>query len=349
MKKIVFSGLVYGQKPTGIHRYANEILLEIDKKIESGEYELIVPEYAKNIPDFKNIKVVRYGKVKGLLWEQTSLLMYLYKNHAISINFTNSVPLLKPGVIVIHDVGYKVNPSFYKSLHGKLAMWWHRFNYWWASVCRIPVITVTEYSKKSIEKYYHINGDKITVIPNAWQHIERVVEEPQTLNRYGLQQKEFYFTLGSVSKRKNIEWIFNAAAKFPEDEFVVAGAAAKNSAANDNVIPSNVKMPGYISDAEMKSLMRNCKAFIFPSLFEGFGIPPLEAMSVGSPVIASNASCLPEIYGDAVTYIDPLVIPEKLDYFMDSQKTNRVLRKYSWSKSADLMFRFAKRIGEEHK
>lgn len=349
MKKIVFSGLVYGQKPTGIHRYANEILLEIDKKIKCREYELIVPEYAKNIPDFQNIKVVRYGKIKGLLWEQTSLLIYLYKNNAISINFTNSVPILKPGVIVIHDVGYKVNPSFYKSLHGKLAMWWHRFNYWWTGVCKIPVITVTEYSKKSIEKYYHINADKTTVIPNAWQHIDRVMEEPHTLDKYGLQQKAFYFTLGSVSKRKNIEWIFKAAAKFPEEEFVVAGAAAKNSAANNSVLPSNVKMLGHISDAEMKSLMRNCKAFVFPSLFEGFGIPPLEAMSVGAPVIASNASCLPEIYGDAVSYIDPLAIPEKFDYFMDSQKTNRVLGKYSWSKSADLMLRFAKKIEKGHK
>ena len=349
MRKVVFSGLVYGQKPTGIHRYANEILLEIDKKIEYGEYELIVPEYASNIPEFQNIKVVRYGKVKGLLWEQTSLLLYLYRNHAISINFTNSVPLLKPGVIVIHDVGYKVNPTFYQSLHGKMAMWWHRFNYWWASVCKIPVITVTEYSKKSIEKYYHIDEDNIVVIPNAWQHIERVVEDPQALDKYDLQEKAYYFTLGSVSKRKNIEWIFKAARKFPEEEFVVAGAAAKNSAASDSAVPSNVIMPGYITDAEMKALMRNCKAFIFPSLFEGFGIPPLEAMSVGAPVIASNASCLPEIYDDAVTYIDPAVIPEKLNYFTDSQKSDKVLAKYSWSKSADLMLQFSKKVGENNK
>lgn len=105
--KIVFSGLVYGQKPTGIYRYANEILLEIDRKTAKNEFELVVPAYAENIPDFKNINVIRHGIVKGLLWEQTSLLMYLLKNKAISINFTNSMPILRPGVIVIHDVDIK--------------------------------------------------------------------------------------------------------------------------------------------------------------------------------------------------------------------------------------------------
>lgn len=342
--KIVFSGLVYGQKPTGIYRYANEILLEIDRKTAKNEFELVVPAYAENIPDFKNINVIRHGIVKGLLWEQTSLLMYLLKNKAISINFTNSMPILRPGVIVIHDVGYKVNPSFYQSVHGKMAMWWHRFNYWWASICKIPVITVTDYSKKSIEKYYHIDAGKITVIGNAWQHIERVIEDDLAIAKYDLKSKQYYFTLGSLSKRKNTEWIYQAATKFPEDEFVVAGAAAKNSRTDENDIPSNVKRIGYITDSEMKSLMRNCKAFLFPSFFEGFGIPPLEAMSVGAAVIVSNASCLTEIYGDAVSYIDPLIVPDRLTMFYDEDKTRSILEKYSWSRSADMMLEFIRNM-----
>jgi len=344
MKKVVFSGLVYGQKPTGIYRYANEVLLEIDKKIERNEYELVVPIYANNIPKFENIKVVRFGNVKGLLWEQTSLYLYLRKNQAISINFTNSVPLLCPGVIVIHDVGYKVNPSFYQSMHGKLAMWWHRFNYWWAYVCKIPIITVTEYSKNSIIKYYHVESKKITVIGNAWQHINRVAEDYSAFEKYRLQENMYYFTLGSLSKRKNTEWIYKTAMKFPNEIFVVAGAATKNSKLQGLEIPQNVKLIGYVSDAEMKALMRKCKSFIFPSLFEGFGIPPLEAMSVETPVIVSKVSCLPEIYENAVAYINPYIVPDELKIVCDSEKRKAVLEKYSWSDSADKMIEFVKKL-----
>lgn len=347
MKKIVLSGLVYGQKPTGIYRFANEILLELDTICKHNEFDLIVPEYSKNVPEFKNINVVRYGKVKGLLWEQTSLLAYLYKNNAISLNFTNSMPILRPGIIVIHDVSYKMNPQFYSSTHGKAAMWWHRFNYWWASVVKSPVVTVTNYSKNCIEKYYKIQADKIEVIGNAWQHIKRV-EEEECLEKYGLESHEYFFSLGSVSARKNTKWIYEVAKNNANYKFVISGSQAKNSANLDSEVPKNVLRTGYISDGEMKNLMRNCKAFIFPSKFEGFGIPPLEAMSLGASVISSNASCLPEIYEDQVTYIDPDLYEVDLERLDEHTETERILQKYSWEKSAEKLLKYLRsKSGEE--
>lgn len=339
MRKIVISGLVYGQKPTGIYRYANEILLELDKMIPPNGVDLIVPAYSQTIPAFNNIHVIKYGNVKGLLWEQTSLAMWLIKNNAESINFTNSMPLLRPGNIVIHDVSYKVNPSFYKTAHGKLAMWWHRFNYWWASVTRSSVITVTEYSKKCIAQSYRISEKRITVIGNAWQHIERVKEE-DGLNKYNLSDGKYFFSLGSLSERKNTKWIYALAQKYPEYTFVISGNQAKNSVDMGNEVPPNVIRTGYISDGEMKNLMIHCRAFIFPSKYEGFGIPPLEAMSLGAPVISSNASCLPEIYEDQVTYIDPDIYEANLDNIIRYDDTQRILDKYSWRKSAGQLLEF---------
>lgn len=341
MRKIVISGLVYGQKPTGIYRYANEILLELDKIVPEKKIALVVPTYAKNIPEFKNINIIRYGNVKGLLWEQISLAIWLIKNNARSINFTNSMPLLCPGNIVIHDVSYKVNPGFYKSIHGKLAMWWHRFNYWCAALSKSRIVTVTEYSKKCIIENYRIPENKITVIGNAWQHIERVKEE-DGLGKYHLNDRGYFFSLGSLSERKNTKWIYAVAKKYPEYKFVVSGAQAKNSADVSESIPSNVVRTGYITDGEMKNLMKHCKAFIFPSKYEGFGIPPLEAMSLGTPVISSNASCLPEIYEDQVTYIDPEKYEVDLNNIIDYKDTQRILNKYSWKKSAEQLLQFIK-------
>ena len=132
----------------------------------------------------------------------------------------------------------------------------------------------------------------------------------------GLKNKEFYFTLGSLSLRKNLKWIMEHAELYPNELFVVSGAMLKN------VIPpelkkikllKNIILAGYLSDGEVKALMQKCKAFVLPSYFEGFGLPPLEALSCRAPVIISNAASLPEIYGDCAHYIDPSTPDVDLD------------------------------------
>ena len=97
---------------------------------------------------------------------------------------------------------------------------------------------------------------------------------------------------------------------------------------------------GYVSDDEAKLLMKECKAFIFPSIYEGFGIPPLEALAMGSQVICSNAVCLPEIFKDSVHYIDPYKHDINLNTLL-SEKTEpaeKVLSLYSWEKTAEKTF-----------
>lgn len=336
--------MFYGQKPTGIYRYANEILTELDGMVCKNEYELVVPSHVKNVPSFQNIKTIRYGKIQGVLWEQTALLHYLIKNKAISVNFTNSMPLLKPGIIVIHDVGYRMNPSFYRTPHGILAMLWHRFNYRWASLWKVPVITVSECSKKNITKYYQIDPKRIQVIKNAWQHVNRIVADTDAVNRYGLKQGSYFFTVGSISKRKNTGWIIETAKQLPREKFVIAGECAKNSSWGVGVIPSNVLLIGYISDSEMVGLIQKCKAFLFPSLFEGFGIPPMEALGIGAPVFVSDTESMHEIYGDSVSYIDPFAPAKELVPYRESTRVERILGMYSWKESAIEILQYINRV-----
>ena len=98
----------------------------------------------------------------------------------------------------------------------------------------------------------------------------------------------------------------------------------------------NLHYPGYVSDRENKALMQHCKAFLHPAVFEGFGIPPLEALSLGAPVAVSNASCLPELYGDTVRYFDPMDYDVDLNALMAQPVAppDKVLQKYSWPVTA---------------
>lgn len=153
--------------------------------------------------------------------------------------------------------------------------------------------------------------------------------------------------MGSLAAQKNFEWIYKNASLHPEQKFVIAGKAVKSYKQKESVL-GNVIYLGYISDEDIKALMAHCKAFIFPSIEEGFGIPPLEALSVGAKVVSSNASCLPEMLGNAVYYIDPKNPNVNLDEIISKtilQDSKEILAKYSWKKSAEKLHEFIKIFG----
>jgi len=122
--------------------------------------------------------------------------------------------------------------------------------------------------------------------------------------------------------------------------FVVAGgkdlAAFGSAEADAAQNTSNIFYPGYVTDGQNKALMQNCKGFLHPAVFEGFGIPPLEALSLGAPIALARASCLPELYGDTARYFDPYDYDVDLDalFAKPAAPPDKVLAKYSWEKTA---------------
>lgn len=331
--KIIINGRFFIHRVTGVERYAREILMELDKIVEKGELEIAVPPELNNIPTYKNIKVTKVGKLHNRLWEHISFPWYVHKKKGISLNLCNVAPIFSPGIVCIHDVKVKATPQYFS----KKFLLWYNLLFINATKRAKKIITVSEFSKSEIIKYFKVNSEKIVVIPNAWQHYERISYDENTLLKYHLDKEKYFFSMCSLEPNKNFKWIAEVAKRNSDFIFAVAGSINKKVFAEGLGFecPSNMKLLGYVSDEEAKTLMRDCRAFLFPTFYEGFGIPPLEAISAGAKeVIVSDTEVMHEIFADDVKYINPYRYEMKIDKKGLEENGDEVLTKFSWEKSA---------------
>lgn len=340
---ITINGQFTARRVTGQERFAYEILTELDKICEKGQYELVVPKNATNIPVMQNIPVIKYGKAKGSAWEQIFFAWYMIRHpQNISLNLLTIMPVLKPGIICIHDMSYRTKPEYHKTFYMKVSRYWHLFQEELARFCSPLLFTVSEFSKYQMMESLHLPSEKICVLGNGWEHFKTIVADETLRNRNPeLFERPFFFSLGSLAPNKNIQWVIEVAKKHPQYNFYIGGNANLRAYGTDYKDEdfNNVKFLGYISDGEVKFLMSQCKAFIFPSFFEGFGIPPLEAMSVGAKCIIAKASCLPEIFGDSAYWIDPYDTNVNLDELLSKEvvPADSILEKYTFERFAKIM------------
>ena len=337
--KVIVNGRFLLHKVTGVERYAGEILAELDKIIDWGEVEMAVPPETERMPTYKNIKVVKVGKLHNRLWEHISFPWYVRKQKAISLNLCNVGPLPLPGIVCIHDVKIKARPQDFSK---KFLLWYNLLLF---NACKRAkrIITVSEFSKKEICKYYGVMPEKIVVIPNAWLHYERIGYNEDTLKKYGVVKNNYFFSMCSLEPNKNFKWIAEAAKQHPGQIFAVSGSINEKVFADGLGFecPSNMKLLGYVSDEEAKTLMRDCKAFLFPTFYEGFGIPPLEAISAGAKqIVVSDTEVMHEVFGTGMIYIDPAGNTPDIDKaisFINKEYREDILKKYSWRKSAQIL------------
>ena len=146
--KYAINGRFVVRKLTGQERFATELLRELDKICEKDEFVMVVPEYAETLPDYKNIKIVKYGKVKSHFWEQISLYRYCKKHHLVSVNLTSTCPLLDSGIVCCHDAApYEIHDLLTQNLYGKLSQVWHMWMIDAVKRSKYPIIRVSHYSK----------------------------------------------------------------------------------------------------------------------------------------------------------------------------------------------------------
>lgn len=335
MKYYAINGSPFANKITGIERYMYETLRRVDKIIntECAEIYLLCPENVKlTMPDFTNIKIIylrhKRGKVKI-----SEIHKFLKTKNAVYCTMSGNLCIQKGAVVCTHDI----RPWIYKQYDPFMFRVKCRLNFLSSKFFSGKMVTVSETSKKEISRYLSVKPEKIEVIPNGWEHMEEIAEDMTFWDRHPeIRKGEYYYSLSSQAPHKNFKWIVENAKRHPENTYIVAGKVW-DIMKNDSARGRNIVYLGYVSDGESKTLMKNCKGFIHPSKYEGFGITPLEALSCGATLYVSKASCLPEIFNGVASFFDP----DDYDFSFESNSTitkeerEKTLVKYSWDRAAE--------------
>jgi glycosyltransferase involved in cell wall biosynthesis len=347
---ILINGDFFSRRLTGIERYAYEITNRLDKLCAPEEIAIVIPSFVKNIPDYKNMKVIRLEKKSksNIRWQMITLQWFLLTHRKYTIlEFGNTCLPLTPGIVFLHDIYCEFFPEDFISKRDKFTRLYSRIQYRFIAYLAKKIATVSEYSKNEIAETFKINPSKIDVIYSSANHMRSINADNTIFNDFPiLTERPFYFSLGSLSKRKNLQWILNYALKHPETLFAISGTSLSTVKVDelDTETPQNIILLGYLDDSKVKALMENCKAFILPSYYEGFGLTPLEALSCGAQVIVAKAASLPEIYGNTAHYIDPYNTNVDLDKLLAEpvEKPNEILVKYSYDKAAEQVYKLIK-------
>jgi glycosyltransferase involved in cell wall biosynthesis len=309
---LFINGRFLTQRVTGVQRFALETLLALDKLLSMPHagadrpmsVVVLAPPGATTLA-LQNIELRCVGPLTGHAWEQWTLPART--GRAPLLSFCPTGPLLKrEQVVTIHDAAVRVVPESYS----------RKFRIWYkislpALVRRTPwVMTVSNFSKSELVRHFGAVDERIRVTGEGWQHMAKLPMAPSAVARNGLTPRGYVLAVSSLSPHKNFAVVARALRRLAQQQcavqVAVAGAVDRTVfGAADLGGGGPLKLLGYVSDSELRSLYESAAAFVFPSLYEGFGLPPLEAMSAGCPVIASNAGAIPEVCGNAAAYFDP--------------------------------------------
>lgn len=316
MKPIAINGRFLSQPLTGVQRYARELVVALDALLSSGELdpqqpvELLAPRGIRDAPTLTAIRLRVVGRARGQLWEQFELPTFTRGK----LLFTpgGGAPLLhRNHVFTVPDASVFSTPDAYTHLYGLWYRWHHRRA---AGMSSLRFLTVSEFSKSELIHRLKIDPARINVIPEGHEHVLAIASDPCTLDKLGLRRTPYVLAVGSANPNKNFRALIKAfqllRAQLPQAlaeslRLVISGRADTRIFSGEASSGAGILHTGYISDAELRALYENATCFVFPSLYEGFGLPLLEAMTLGCATACSTSASLPEVGGDAVLYFDP--------------------------------------------
>lgn len=308
---IFINGRFLTQPVTGVQRYAREVVLALDDLLATGEIDpgryafvLVSPVGADDLPGLKHIVIRSEGSLRGQAWEQ--LVLPALSRRGWLLSLCNVGPLLKRRhIVTIHDASVFAYPKAYSFGFRS----WYQFALPALGHTAARILTDSHFSESELIKYCGLPPGKIAVAPLGVDHMGRSQPDYNIFQKHQLGGKPYILAVSSLSTHKNFTRLTRAFNFFRNEnvDIVVAGGANSRVFSHSNFCSSqaNVHFLGYVSDGELRALYERAHCFVYPSLYEGFGLPPLEAMACGCPVIVSNVASLKEVCGAAALYCDP--------------------------------------------
>ncbi|MEM9785150.1 MAG: glycosyltransferase family 1 protein [Pseudomonadota bacterium] len=304
--QITVNGKFLNGPLNGVHRTALEYATAlIDRAAGQCDVRLVAPRPVAASEDFPGLQVEahpgRFGAGQG--WEMLTLPRAARRS--LLLNLCNLAPLAhRNSVVMIHDAQTFLHPEDYGGLQGAA---YRTFLPWIGRRAR-RVLTVSDFARASLGEHRIAPPDRIVTVHNGTDHILRPTPDRSVLDRHGLTDGGYVLVLGTTKGYKNIHRVFKAM-ETPAPgglRLVVAGGPGEQKYRDRGWhAPSDTVFTGFVSDAELRALYTSARVFAFPSLTEGFGLPPLEAMHCGTPVIASRAGAMIEVCGDAALFAEP--------------------------------------------
>lgn len=362
--KIGIDARLYGPISKGIGRYLQELISNLEKMDQNNEYVIFL--YSENFNDYEP-KNPRFKKVLApyrwyALAEQLKFPKLIKKQGIDLMHFPHfNVPVFyrKPFVLTIHDLILTKFPSKRASTKSFLTYWIKNLFYRVVIKSALKrakkIIAVSNFTKDDIVQQFNTNPKKIKVIYEGLSKFEigEKSNDKSLILEYNIT-KPYILYAGNAYPHKNLEHLLLAFKKISKEKNLQLALVGKKDYFYQNLqkkakklnLKDKVLFLGYLTDEKLALIYKNALAYVFPSLYEGFGLPPLEAMSFGVPVLSSNAASLPEILGKAALYFNPKdtdqiaekikQITEKEDLRKEMQEKGRKqIKKYSWQKCAE--------------
>jgi len=369
LKRIGIDARFFGPKDKGFGRYTQQLVENLERLDKKNQYFIFLRKdsWQEYQPESSNFKKV-LADYKWYGWKEQILLSIKLKKYKLDlVHFTHfNVPIFYRDkfVVTIHDLTLRHFSTLKKNLRNflfyPLKKIMYKLVFGRAVKKAEKVIAISNYTKRDILKYCKISPEKIEVIYEGAPVLKTSNFEPRIPNR------KYLLYVGNAYPHKNLERLIGAFKKikkdFPNLQLVLAGGddyfyrrlkkhlnqtkrSTKRSDQPNEAINQGIIFPGFVKEEDLDTLYQNAILYVFPSLCEGFGLPSLEAMARGLPVVSSNSTCLPEILGDAVIYFDPLDIndmAEKIKKTLSDdgvrkkliEKGFELIKKYSWEKMA---------------
>ncbi|WP_424812389.1 glycosyltransferase family 4 protein [Roseococcus sp. YIM B11640] len=305
---IAINGRFLTQGLTGVQRYAGEMVRALDELARRGEappMRLLVPPGAQGQEAFPALSPQTVGSAGGQRWEQLDLPRAL--NGDYLLNLGNTAPLLAGSrqAVVIHDAGVFDTPESYG---------W-KFRTWYRGLQRglvwrgARILSVSQFSAGRISVNLGVKEERIGVTLEGGEHILREPADASILARHGLETRRYALVVGTGAAHKNLAALHSAIGALAERGLVLAVAGAKDAGVfrqeGAPALDAHVRALGRVSDAELRALYESALCLVFPSRYEGFGLPPVEAMWCGCPVVGNRVGAVAEVCGNAALWFEP--------------------------------------------